>query len=199
MRKLNKLSVEEQALLKKLMQGVKPLQKNKVEPPHNHSQHTNPLHSHIHPTTIPAIHSKKIHFYRTLSSNPPEPLIKKMTKEYSNYHKTSPNFYHPTVPHTLRKQMRQGLLPIGASLDLHHHTLIQAQKSVPAFLWDCHRRQIELSLIIHGKGKILKHWLLSCLPSVAIVLAFCEACPHHGASGALYVLLQTIFLEEKYS
>lgn len=178
------LSEEEQALLKEWMQDVQPLNHPRNAPPQKRSNAIS--------------HKKSAILASSATRTPPESLLLSLPQDYSRYQKTDSQFFKTTVPHGIQKQLREGTLSIGAQLDLHHHTLKQAEASVPHFLWHCQQQQIEVALIIHGKGKILKHWLQYCLPKLAIVLAFCEACPQHGDQGSMYVLLQTLLCEEKY-
>ncbi len=97
---------------------------------------------------------------------------------------------------TLRK-LRRGEWPIQDELDLHGLTSDEARKLLAAFLQDVTQHGLRCVNVIHGKGwrsegrdgilKVLsRHWLAQH-PQV---LAFCEAPPQAGGSGAVWVLLK---------
>ena len=98
---------------------------------------------------------------------------------------------------TLRK-LRRGTWPPQDSRDLHGLTNDEARKLLVEFLHHAAQRGLRCIEVIHGKGwrsegrdGILKvhtrHWL----KQHAQVLAFCEAPPNAGGSGAVWVLLKT--------
>jgi DNA-nicking Smr family endonuclease len=98
---------------------------------------------------------------------------------------------------TLRK-LRHGEWPIQDELDLHGLNSDTARKLLVEFLHDASQRGLRCINVIHGKGwrsegrdGILKvhtrHWLTQH-PQV---LAFCEAPPQAGGSGAVWVLLKS--------
>lgn len=95
------------------------------------------------------------------------------------------------------RKLRRGHWRIQDSLDLHGLTSDQAQKLLLQFLYAATANNLRCVCIIHGKGwhtegkeGVLKsrsrYWLTQC----AEVLAFCEAPPHEGGSGAVKVLLK---------
>jgi len=95
----------------------------------------------------------------------------------------------------LRKLRRE---KIQDSLDLHGLTSDAAQHLLLQFLHEATQNNFRCVCIIHGKGwhteggeGVLKtrsrHWLTQC----AEVLAFCEAPPQEGGSGAVKVLLKS--------
>lgn len=97
---------------------------------------------------------------------------------------------------TLR-DLRRGRWPIQDQLDLHSLTNDEARKLLAGFLHQAAQRGLRCVNVIHGKGwrsegrdGILKvntrHWLTQH----AQVLAFCEAPPQTGGSGAVRVLLK---------
>ncbi len=97
---------------------------------------------------------------------------------------------------TLRK-LRHGKWRIQDELDLHGLNSDAARKLLMAFLHDATQRGLRCINVIHGKGwrsegrdgilKVLtRHWLAQH-PQV---LAFCEAPPQAGGSGAVWVLLK---------
>lgn len=98
---------------------------------------------------------------------------------------------------TLRK-LRRGTWPAQDSLDLHGNTTGAARKLLQQFLQDATHRGLRCVLVIHGKGlnsqdgegvlrKLTRHWLTQH----SQVLAFCNAQPRDGGSGAAVVLLKT--------
>ena len=95
------------------------------------------------------------------------------------------------------RRLRRGYWPIQEALDLHGHTSDQARAALVAFLNACGEQGMRCVQVIHGKGHssenrepVLKvkvrHWLMQR----AEVLAFCEAKPEEGGSGAVKVLLK---------
>lgn len=97
---------------------------------------------------------------------------------------------------TLRK-LRRGEWSVQARLDLHGLRTDQAREAIAAFLPGCVRDGLRCVRIIHGKGlgsvdrqPVLKDKVLRWLSQRQEVLAFCQAPPFAGGSGALLVLLR---------
>lgn len=99
---------------------------------------------------------------------------------------------------TLRK-LRRGHWPVQDNIDLHGNTGDAARKLVQEFLHESAQRGLRCVLIIHGKGmnsrggeavlrKLARHWLTQ-RPDV---LAYCDAPPKDGGSGAALVLLKVV-------
>jgi DNA-nicking Smr family endonuclease len=97
---------------------------------------------------------------------------------------------------TLRK-LRRGHWPMQGSLDLHGNNSDNARKLLQEFLHEAALRGLRCVLVIHGKGmnslggeavlrKLTRHWLAQ-RPDV---LAYCDALPKDGGSGAALVLLK---------
>jgi DNA-nicking Smr family endonuclease len=97
---------------------------------------------------------------------------------------------------TLRK-LRRGHWPVQDSLDLHGNTSDAARKLLQEFLHETAQRGLRCVLVIHGKGmnspggaavlrRLVRHWLAQ-RPDV---LAWCDAPPGDGGSGAALVLLK---------
>lgn len=170
------LSDDDKALFQSVMSTVKPL-------------HTRPRA----PNTIPAVtFSQKPHKLATpqistpyLSNNYPDTVH---TETILNYHR---NLSKKQI-----RELKNGLFPIQARLDLHGLTLDGAQASICSFVEQQEQLLHRHLLIIHGKGSrhgeapVLKnhvnHWLKQ-LPSI---LAFHSAQPYDGGAGAVYVLLK---------
>lgn len=101
--------------------------------------------------------------------------------------------------HTLRR-LRRGDWRIQAELDLHGLTRIEAKHELVVFLHECKRRQARCIRVIHGKGlrsknrepvlkQHVRHWLMQREE----VLAFVQARPVDGGSGAVIVLLKSMY------
>lgn len=97
---------------------------------------------------------------------------------------------------TLRK-LRRGNWPVQDSLDLHGNNSDAARKLLQEFLHEAVQRDSRCVLVIHGKGlnsrggeavlrNLTRHWLTQH----PHVLAFCNATPGEGGSGAALVLLK---------
>lgn len=96
---------------------------------------------------------------------------------------------------TLRR-LRRGYWKIEAQLDLHGYTREEAQRELIVFLDTGSKRHFRCVRIIHGKGHsspshapILKTRVGGWLAQRPDVLAFCQARPEEGGSGAVLVLL----------
>ena len=100
------------------------------------------------------------------------------------------------APDTARK-LKQGHWRAGAELDLHGLRVEQARHAVISFLDECLGQGVRCVRIVHGKGygsegmnPVLKDKVRAWLAQKAEVLAFSEATPRDGGSGALLVLMQ---------
>jgi DNA-nicking Smr family endonuclease len=98
---------------------------------------------------------------------------------------------------TLRK-LRRGFWPVHDRLDLHGLNSDAARKLLQEFLHDATQREARCVLVIHGKGmnsrggeavlrRLARHWLAQH----PRVLAWCDAPPGEGGSGAVLVLLKS--------
>jgi DNA-nicking Smr family endonuclease len=97
---------------------------------------------------------------------------------------------------TLRK-LRRGHWAIQAELDLHGLTVEQARAALTAFLQRCRRSGLCCVRVIHGKGlgsrnrePVIKRHLPGWLVQKEEILAFCQARPAEGGSGAVIALLK---------
>ncbi len=107
-------------------------------------------------------------------------------------------FSRPGVPiATLRKLKRGGWI-IQAELDLHGLRSDEARVALAEFLMQCARNDCRCLRIVHGKGMrsknrepVLKNKLRHWLMQRDDVLAFCQAKPADGGSGAVIVLLKS--------
>lgn len=100
-------------------------------------------------------------------------------------------------PSVLSK-LRRGFWVVQAHIDLHGLVSDEARQYVAEFLSDCKKRNIRCVRIVHGKGlgsrnrePVLKHKLRSWLMQRDEVIAYAQAKPGDGGSGAVIVLLKT--------
>jgi DNA-nicking Smr family endonuclease len=112
------------------------------------------------------------------------------TDENLSYRRTGVG---PDVP----RRLRRGDWVIQKQLDLHGLRVDEAREALTGFLADCLKREIRCVRIVHGKGlgsvnkePVLKGKVLKWLTQRAEVLAFCQAGPNDGGSGALVALLK---------
>jgi DNA-nicking Smr family endonuclease len=103
------------------------------------------------------------------------------------------------VPPALMRQLRRGMLPIDAKLDLHGHTASQAIDALVTFLQSMRARQERCVLVIHGKGEriagsgVLRGEMAAWLSQGKArdhVAAFATARNADGGEGAIYILLR---------
>ena len=99
-------------------------------------------------------------------------------------------------PQVLRK-LRSGFWSVQGELDLHGLRSEEARELLAQFLTDALRRQHRCLRVIHGKGSrsknnepVLKRKVAAWLTQRGEVLAYCEARPAEGGSGAVMVLLK---------
>jgi len=106
------------------------------------------------------------------------------------------DFMRPGVQRRLYDELRRGLLPPEATLDLHGMRVADARLALQRFLAQALERRQRCVRIIHGKGfgsgtrtPVLKERVNRWLPQRPEVLAFCSAPRWDGGTGAAYVLL----------
>ncbi len=97
------------------------------------------------------------------------------------------------------KKLKQGRIPIEATLDLHGCNVEQARHLLSTTLQQCQQQAIRCLCVIHGKGSrnpegkaILKSMVHHWLKQADEVLALCSAQARHGGTGAVYVLLKRL-------
>lgn len=107
------------------------------------------------------------------------------------------SFQRPGIQHGVFRKLRLGQYQVEARLDLHRMTVEKARVEVFGFIRDCLRYGLRSVLILHGKGQrnpdniaLLKSYLAKWLPELEAVMAFHSAQPHHGGTGAVYVMLR---------
>lgn len=107
------------------------------------------------------------------------------------------SFLRPGVSRQTLRRLRRGHWPVRAQLDLHGLTRDEARLELVAFLNDSSQRGFRCVRVIHGKGlsskhgePVLKARIGSWLSQREDVLAFCQARPEDGGSGAVLVLIK---------
>lgn len=160
-------------LFQQMMQGVKPLKQERV----SHKPKPAPI-----------------------RRRPPEPdkgPEDSLSDGFLNNPEQLNEFMRPGVQKSLLKQVRNGKLPVEASLDLHGHTREEARQRLQAFIHQSQQQQLRLVCVVHGKGyhsddnrPVLKQMVSHWLQQLDAVLAFTRADPAHGGSGAAFVLLR---------
>ena len=107
------------------------------------------------------------------------------------------SFRRPGVGPDVTRRLRRGEWSVGAQIDLHGLRVEEAREALGAFLAQAAKSEIRCVRIIHGKGlgsvgrePVLKGKVLKWLVQREQVIAFCQARPNDGGSGALIALLQ---------
>ena len=103
---------------------------------------------------------------------------------------------HGVGAHVLRK-LRRGHWIIQDELDLHGFNSADARELLGEFLAQCMRKGLRCVRIVHGKGLRSKNRQPVLKSKVAVwlmrrdeILAYCQARPTEGGSGAVVVLLK---------
>lgn len=108
------------------------------------------------------------------------------------------SFRRPGIALDVIRKLRRGHWSIKAQIDLHGLRVDEARSALVGFLNNCQKNDWRCARVIHGKGlgspdkePVLKGKALKWLVQRDEVLAFCQARPNDGGSGALIVLLKT--------
>ncbi len=106
------------------------------------------------------------------------------------------NFVRAGISRQVLRKLRSGAWVIQDQLDLHGLDRHQARDALASFLAACAKRGVRCVRVIHGKGlgsinrePVLKTKVKYWLARREEVLAYCQARPVDGGSGALIVLL----------
>ena len=109
------------------------------------------------------------------------------------------SFCRSGIQKSIFKKLKKGQYSIDAELDLHGHTLPEAQAALTKFIQYSRENNIRCIRIIHGKGygssnkgPKLKPMVNKWLQQRNEILAFCSAKPNDGGTGAIYVLLKSL-------
>jgi DNA-nicking Smr family endonuclease len=174
----DKLSDEDKALFRQMMQAVKPLK---------HTQWTDSKVKKPSEKPLP-----KTHFEDKPTS----------TYSLSNHYTNVVNsetilvYCKQSIPRSRLNQLKKGEIPFQARIDLHGLKPEAACDSLCRFIEKQYNLGSRCLLIIHGKGglrgeaPILKNHVNHWLPQLPHILAFHSALPRDGGCGALYVLLK---------
>ncbi len=109
------------------------------------------------------------------------------------------SFCRSGIQKSIFKKLKKGQYNIGAELDLHGHTQVEAQVALAKFIQTVREDNIRCVRIIHGKGygsnnqgPKIKPLVNKWLQQRSEILAFCSARPNDGGTGAVYVLLKSL-------
>ncbi|CDZ77645.1 putative DNA endonuclease SmrA [Legionella massiliensis] len=174
------LSDEDKSLFRQMMTGVKPLTKSKkADLP---SPKTAPIRRarRENQTKVPPTHEIYLSDYYTEEVQ---------TNSILSYCSQS-------IPNKRLRELKNGLIPWQARLDLHGLRPDAARQSLVNFLQQQTSLAHRCLLVIHGKGShkgeapVLKNLVAHWLPQFPQVLAFHSALNRDGGAGAVYVLLK---------
>jgi len=177
-RKPPPVSAEERALFRAAVRGVQPLRQNRV--PDGGSR----------PPPVPQQRmADEERVVADLLSDPLEPEEVETGEEL--------RFARTGLQHTVLRKLRRGQYSVGAELDLHGMTVVEARQALSCFLQQARADGVRCVRVVHGKGRgshqrlpVLKGKVNHWLQQWDAVLAFCSARPADGGTGALYVLLK---------
>jgi len=109
----------------------------------------------------------------------------------------------PGLDASSHEKLKRGRMKIEGRIDLHGYTLEAGHKALAEFIQRAYERELRTIIVITGKGAgkgrdgeeraTLRHSVPRWLNEPALrkrILAFSQAQPQHGGSGALYVLLK---------
>ena len=107
------------------------------------------------------------------------------------------SFRRPGVGPDVLRKLRRGEWVIQDHLDLHGARVDEARELLAGFLREAVKRGLRCVRVVHGKGlgskdrqPVLKGKVRVWLAQREEVIAFCQARPAEGGSGALVVLLR---------
>jgi DNA-nicking Smr family endonuclease len=132
---------------------------------------------------------EKILFKKTVDHTRPQVIARAKIKKPAGKAKAGSS----GLDGNTQKKLHQGALAPAARLDLHGFTQDAAYSALMSFLQSSHKSGVRLTLVITGKGGVLKEmasrWLNQ--PRFAALIAGIEpAHIRHGETGALYVYLR---------
>ena len=107
------------------------------------------------------------------------------------------SFRRPDIGPDVVRKLRRGGWVIQAQIDLHGLRRDEARERLAEFLREAARQGLRCVRVVHGKGNgspgrepVLKQRVHSWLVQKSSVIAFAQARPAEGGSGALVVLLE---------
>ncbi|WP_455220042.1 Smr/MutS family protein [Kaarinaea lacus] len=175
-RKNSSINDEDADLFQEMMEGVKPLAQEKIDPD------SAPL-------------SPKV--------KRPEKAVKKHLKfgelDYAPAVAADEtlSYARDGVQQKVIAKLKKGQFPIESKIDLHGSTVNQAGTRLQQSINYAVASKQRCVLVVHGRGKgsfdnkpAIKTHVNQWLRNSVNVLAFCSAQSHHGGTGAVYVLLK---------
>ena len=107
------------------------------------------------------------------------------------------SFARTGVQQKIMTKLKKGQFPIQSKIDLHGSTVNQAGAKLQHAINVAVANKQRCVLVVHGRGKgsfdskpAIKTHVNQWLRSSSNVLAFCSAQSQHGGTGAVYVLLK---------
>ena len=170
------LNDDDTDLFHEMMEGVKPLSQEKIDP--DSAPKTRKIKR---PLTEPKQRAVfgELDYAPTVGAD--EPL----------------SFARDGVQQKVMSKLKKGLFPIESKIDLHGSTVNEAGAKLQHAINVAVNNQQRCVLVVHGRGKgsfdnkpAIKTHVNQWLRNSANVLAFCSAQSHHGGTGAVYVLLK---------
>jgi DNA-nicking Smr family endonuclease len=108
------------------------------------------------------------------------------------------SFLRPGLPGDVLRKLKRGHWAVQAVLDLHGMTTAVARDALALFLAQARHGSARCVRIVHGKGNrspqgiaLLRNKVRLSLIQREEVLAFCDAPPADGGTGAVVVLLRS--------
>ena len=108
-----------------------------------------------------------------------------------------PSFRRNGISHDILRKLRRGHWRVQAELDLHGLRSDQARAALAGFIAESQALGLRYLRVVHGKGlstpdrePVLPRKVQVWLVQIDAVLAFCQARPADGGSGALLLLLR---------
>jgi DNA-nicking Smr family endonuclease len=157
----------------------------------------------VKPLTIPdkVVHARKHtppvphHIQQNEQSTPEDSLSDHISLEIAAGDEWS--FLRPGLSRQTLRRLRRGHWRIQAHLDLHGFTRDEARLELTTFLDSSSKNNFRCVRVIHGRGlgsrnrePVLKISIGNWLVQRNDVLAFCQAKPEDGGSGAVLILLK---------
>ncbi|OUT77523.1 MAG: hypothetical protein CBB82_05075 [Betaproteobacteria bacterium TMED22] len=125
-----------------------------------------------------------------------ELLQQDMEEEDAEFLSEEPAYLRSGVQHQVLRKLRRNYWVVQDELDLHGYTSDSARVLVTEFLSNAKKNGFRCVRVIHGKGHrssngepVLKKKLFRWLQLRADILAYCEAAPKDGGSGATILLM----------
>jgi len=108
------------------------------------------------------------------------------------------SFIRLGLPGDILRKLKRGHWSVQATLDLHGHTTAAARTALAEFLAFARHGGARCVRIVHGKGyrsengvPLIRNKVRLSLSQREEILAFCDAPPADGGSGAVVVLLRS--------